>query len=100
MDVMPFCVATLRNRISSVNLVGMRRSGMPREEIRAVREAYRDLLRTGLTRQDLVAELRKRGEGRFPALIEMAEFAEGAKRGIAPGMAPPKRGQVTVDELD
>ncbi len=91
MDVLPFSMATHRNRIAGVNLVGMRRAGMDRSEIQAVREAFRDLVRNGLMRQDLISELRARGEGRFPALIEMAEFAEGAKRGLAPGVRKGKR---------
>lgn len=100
MDVLPFCTLILRNRISGVNLVGMRRSGMDRREIQAVRDAYRDLIRTGLARQDLIAELRARGEGRFPALIEMAEFAEGAKRGLAPGLKTAKRDAYEGDGID
>lgn len=100
MDVLPFCTLILRNRVSGVNLVGMRRAGMDRREIQAVRDAYRDLIRTGLARQDLIAELRARGEGRFPALIEMAEFAESAKRGLAPGMRTAKRDPIDADEID
>ena len=38
-DVPPFCVVGARNTISSVNLVGMRRSGMPRDHITMVRRA-------------------------------------------------------------
>ncbi len=99
MDMLPFCTAILRNRIAGVNLVGMRRAGMDRLEIQAVRDAYRDLVRTGMARQDLIAELRARGEGRFPALLEMASFAENAKRGLAPGLRTARRDSFEGDML-
>jgi UDP-N-acetylglucosamine acyltransferase len=100
MDMLPFCTAILRNRLAGVNLVGMRRAGMPRDEIQAVRDAYRDLVRTGLARQDLIHELRVRGEGRFPALMEMAEFAERATRGLAPGLRTAKRDPIDMGAAD
>ena len=97
MDVLPFSTSILRNRISGVNLIGMRRSGMDRREIQAVRDAFRDLVRPGLARQDLIGELRSRGEGRFPALVEMAEFAESARRGLAPGLRTAKRDRLDAE---
>ncbi len=88
MDVPPFCVVDERNRLGRVNIVGLRRSGMEKHEVEAVKLAFRELLRGTTSRAGLLEELRRRGR-EAPALVEMADFIEGSKRGICPaGRAP------------
>ncbi len=89
MDVPPFCVVDERNRLGRVNLIGLRRSGMGPGEIDAVKRAFRELLRGSASRTALLEELRARGR-EAPALIEMADFIEGSKRGICPAGRPPR----------
>lgn len=85
MDVPPFCVVNERNRLGSVNLVGMRRSGMPRTEITAVRETFRAVFRHPTPREDMLGYLAERAE-EVPALAELHEFVSHSKRGIVPGI--------------
>lgn len=84
MDVPPFCLVPERNRIVGINLVGLRRSGMPREHITKVRQAFRDALRPALQRDEMVAILRDLGSD-CPPVMEMADFVAEAKRSIIPG---------------
>ncbi|MBA4027901.1 MAG: acyl-[acyl-carrier-protein]--UDP-N-acetylglucosamine O-acyltransferase [Planctomyces sp.] len=80
-DVPPFCVAWGRNALSGVNLVGMRRAGIPRDQITEVRRAFDDLLRKWAGRQETVAELERRGAS-CPPLLEMARFISESKRSL------------------
>lgn len=91
LDVPPFCMVNERNRIGGLNTVGLRRSGMPREHITALRKAFRDLLRTPQPRAAVIAELTRRGES-CPPIAEMARFIAASKRGICPGMGKGLRG--------
>jgi UDP-N-acetylglucosamine acyltransferase len=94
-DVAPFLIARIgRNELSGVNVVGMRRAGLAREAIAAVRRAYRTLFlrRRNLraAREQLFAE--EEAHGALTAEVrEMLEFIERSKRGVcfaarAPGL--------------
>ena len=85
MDVPPFCTVSERNRIGSLNLVGLRRAGFPRDHISELSRAFREVLRDPMPRADVIAELARRGET-CPPLAEMAAFVAASKRGITPGM--------------
>lgn len=91
LDVPPFCMVNERNRIGGINQVGLRRSGMPREQITELRRAFRDVLRTPMPRKEAIAILRERGAACGP-VNELADFIESSKRGICPGMGKPARG--------
>lgn len=82
-DVPPFCMTAQRNMLVGLNLVGMRRSGMPRHEIDAVRLAYREVFRMNPPRAELLAQLKERGE-QSEAVRYMYEFVLGTKRSITP----------------
>ena len=82
-DVPPFCMSAQRNMLVGLNLIGMRRSGMARDEIDAVRRAYRELLRRNPPRDELLGELERRGEN-SPAVHHMYEFVRDTKRSITP----------------
>lgn len=90
MDVPPFCMSSERNRISGVNLIGLRRSGMDRKDISAVRRAFRAAFYPSLTRTEQIEVLRPLAEESEP-VREMLEFVESAKRSICGGpMRPPR----------
>lgn len=78
-DVPPFCLAAHRNTLVGLNLVGMRRSGMPREEIDAVRRAFREVLAPNPQRGEMIEMLAERGQT-SPAVREMHDFIAGTKR--------------------
>lgn len=53
-DVPPFCVSGARNKVTGINVVGMRRNGVPRDDISAVRKAFRLLFSRSLTRPEML----------------------------------------------
>ncbi len=91
LDVPPFCVVNERNRLGHVNLVGMRRSGMNREEVKAVHRAFRKVLRNASTTSETLAYLAEEGL-QWPAVQEMHDFIAQTKRGIVPGLGRGTRG--------
>jgi UDP-N-acetylglucosamine acyltransferase len=80
-DLPPFLMGEGRNRVVGVNVVGMRRAGMPSDQINAVREAYRILF---LQRMVLPAALEhiERAVGNVEAVAELLAFVRASKRGI------------------
>ena len=90
MDVPPFCMVNERNRLGGLNLVGMRRNGVSRDEITEVRRAFRDCFRRPMPQADMQAMLDQRAAS-SPAVGELAEFMRHSKRGICPGMGRPPR---------
>ena len=84
-DLAPFWIVQGRiNELHGVNVVGMRRAGVPREEITAVREAYKLINRSGRVIPDAVAEIEAR-YGTMPAVRTLVVFIRASKRGICTG---------------
>ncbi|MDI1289977.1 MAG: acyl-ACP--UDP-N-acetylglucosamine O-acyltransferase [bacterium] len=94
-DIPPFCVCAARNTINTVNLVGLRRAGYPREQITSVRNAFWYVFRRNLLRKDTITELMARGKD-CPLVMEQAEFVASATRPIARG----GKGSQTTDSVD
>jgi UDP-N-acetylglucosamine acyltransferase len=89
-DLPPFFMLTGGNIAGSINLVGMRRAGMPSPEIDDVRWVFKVLYRRGLTRKQAVAELETRADR--PRVAELLAFIEQSERGIVPGVGSARRG--------
>lgn len=81
-DVPPYCTAYGRNVLAGLNLVGMRRAGIPREQITQAREAFRLCFRSGMQRGEMVPRLRELG-AHCPPVMEMADFVASCTRTIA-----------------
>ena len=85
-DCLPFVVTDgVPARARAVNVVGLRRAGVGAASARALREAYRTLLRAGLP---LAAALDQLAASADPLVRELAEFARSSARGFshaAPG---------------
>lgn len=80
-DLPPFWVMQDMNRVCGVNVIGMRRAGMPTNEIQAVRRAFRFIYIERVTIP--VALMRMEAElGDVPAVRELIEFIRSSKRGI------------------
>lgn len=80
-DIPPFWVMQEVNWVCGVNVIGMRRAGIPTAEIQAVRRAFRIIYRERLT--VAAAVLRVQAElGQFAAVRELVEFIRSTKRGI------------------
>lgn len=93
LDVPPYFMVTGDNIAGSLNLVGMRRSGMTREQIDSVRWIYRVLMRSGLPPRAALVQLRERAGD--PLVDEYIRFVETAKRPIIHGTGRAARGSVT-----
>lgn len=83
MDVPPFCLAYGHNAMAGINLVGLRRAGLPREQITRIREAFRLAFRRPLTKPERTAVLEKLGAD-CPPVMEMARFVAEAKKIVLP----------------
>lgn len=80
-DVPPFLIACRRNRVAGLNSIGLRRSGLSRQQRGEIKEAFRLLYKSGLNTAQALEEARKREWG-----AEGSEFfqfvANAKKRGI------------------
>jgi UDP-N-acetylglucosamine acyltransferase len=80
-DVPPFLIVQGFNNILGVNVVGMRRAGVPTPHIDAVRRAYFLMFKMGLTvTQGADRMLAEHGD--IPEVQELANFIRSAGRGI------------------
>ncbi len=81
-DVPPFLLAEGSPAVArGVNVVGLRRAGMPPGDRRVIQDAYRILYRSGLTPQGAVERIRRELPP-IPPLTLLLEFIAGARRGI------------------
>lgn len=81
-DIIPYVTAQGdRARPVGLNLVGMRRNGYTREQIKAVKHVFKTLFFRGLPLKDAVAKLRADNLPAEAALI--LDFVEASKRGVA-----------------
>lgn len=88
-DLPPFFTLTGINTAGSLNVVGLRRSGMSADQIHDVRWVYKTLYRAGLSITEAKEVLRERADS--PIVAEYLQFIEASKRGICPGVPQPKR---------
>jgi UDP-N-acetylglucosamine acyltransferase len=81
-DVPPFCItqSMTANIVTGLNLIGLRRAGMPEAERKALERAFRTLYRSGLPLKAALA--RMVAEAETEAEQEMIEFIRSSKRGI------------------
>jgi UDP-N-acetylglucosamine acyltransferase len=83
-DLPPFLLSVGRNTVNGVNVIGMRRAGMPAEEIAAVRAAFHILYRQNQMLSVAVQRL-ERELGHIASVREMVEFIRTTKRGVLGG---------------
>jgi UDP-N-acetylglucosamine acyltransferase len=80
-DGLPFVITDGNpGRARGLNVVGLRRAGVAASQVRALKEAYRLLLRSALPLERALARMAAIGD---PLVDEMAAFARSAKRGFA-----------------
>ncbi|HKQ03558.1 MAG TPA: acyl-ACP--UDP-N-acetylglucosamine O-acyltransferase [Blastocatellia bacterium] len=79
-DCLPFVTTDgVPGRACGLNVVGLRRAGFTASELRALKEAYRLLLRAGLP---LDAALQQLGQMNDANVNELIQFVRGSKRGF------------------
>ena len=74
--------------VRGVNVVGLRRAGMPAAERRVLQDAYRLLYRSGLVPEKALERIRSELPS-LPPIVRLVEFIAGARRGIC---GPPRHG--------
>jgi UDP-N-acetylglucosamine acyltransferase len=85
-DCLPFVITDgVPARARGLNVVGLRRAGFGAADLRALKEAYRLLLRAGLPLQEALARL---DAVAHPLAVEMAAFVRGSRRGITRAGSP------------
>lgn len=95
-DIPPFCVTQGdRAQLVGINVVGLKRAGFGRDELGAVRTAYKRLFRTQETRMVALEKVEKELASESELVREMCDFIRASKRGIA---APRSAGVPDVDE--
>lgn len=82
-DLPPYFMALERNTVVGLNLVGMRRSGMSREEIAAVRSAFSEVFRKHPPMNEMRDMLEERAKN-SKAVGEILDFIKLSKRPICP----------------
>lgn len=81
-DVPPFALTDAEGRIAGLNRVGLRRNEFGRDEVVALREAYRILYGKSRSFQDSISELRSREM--TPATRKLLDFIQApSRRGIS-----------------
>jgi UDP-N-acetylglucosamine acyltransferase len=80
-DIPPFVIQQGLDTVSGINIVGMKRAGMARDQINAVRAAFRMLFREGLVLPAATAKM-ERDLGEFDVIQEMLSFLRGCTKGI------------------
>ena len=80
-DIAPFWIMQEVNQVCGVNVVGMRRAGIPSAEIQAVRRAFAIIYLEGLPISAALAKIEAQ-YGQFAAVRELVEFVRSSKRGI------------------
>jgi UDP-N-acetylglucosamine acyltransferase len=97
-DVPPYFMITGGNIIGSINIIGMRRSGMERSEITRRKEIYKLLYKSENSIKSSVAQLKDEGD---KVALEYVAFIESSRRGV---VAPyhhkrsERRGMATAHE--
>jgi UDP-N-acetylglucosamine acyltransferase len=82
-DIPPFMIQQYIDSVCGVNVIGMRRAGVPAEQIRDVRKAFHVLFREGLLIPAALAKIEQE-IGDSPAIVELVAFIRNSARGINP----------------
>ena len=87
-DLPPFMICfSKNNRVSGLNLIGMKRNGIPANSIKAMKQVYRIYFRSNLNPKDALKKIEDEVE-KTPEVEEFLEFVRTTERGI---LSPPER---------
>jgi UDP-N-acetylglucosamine acyltransferase len=81
LDLPPFWIVQEVNIARGVNVIGMRRAGIPTAEIQGVRRAYKTINRSGLTVTAALDQI-EAADGELPSVAELVAFIRESQRGI------------------
>lgn len=83
-DIPPFCINDGLNWIRTINAVGLKRNGFDSGRIRAVKEAFKIVFRSGLGLKESFARVEKEVE-QTADVRKMIDFIRASKRGVGSG---------------
>ncbi|QGY41048.1 acyl-ACP--UDP-N-acetylglucosamine O-acyltransferase [Pseudodesulfovibrio cashew] len=84
LDVPPFMLAHgVRGMLFGPNLIGLKRNGFSTEACKALKKAYKIIFRSGLTREEGMAQAEKELPG-IPEVERLTAFIREAKKGVTP----------------
>jgi UDP-N-acetylglucosamine acyltransferase len=92
-DIPPFILQEGFNCVSGLNLVGLRRAGISRESIDAIRQTYRILYKEGRTLPDALERI-EADWGTVAEVAEMLAFIRDSKIGINPARDLPRKTRI------
>jgi UDP-N-acetylglucosamine acyltransferase len=82
-DVPPYMLASgERAKLHGPNVIGLRRSGFPQEDISALKKAYRIIWRGG-HRKEVAMEMVEQEFGSLPSIKVLLEFLRTSNRGVS-----------------
>ncbi len=87
-DVPPYCISDMEHTVRALNLVGLKRAGLGREQIRALKAAFKILFRQRVNMKQALQQV----EAEVPPTAEvqyLLEFIRQSKRGVAMGPKSP-----------
>lgn len=88
LDIAPFTIVADRNELYGLNLVGLRRRGVPRENIHALKACYKEVLVESSNIKEKASELLKSEYGEIDEARRFLEFFRSGKRGFARASKP------------
>lgn len=80
-DLPPYCVARDNNTLCGLNVVGMRRAGVPVQQRTELKQAYHRMFRSGLPFKEALNALKTEGPHN-PLTQDWIRFFEGCRRGL------------------
>lgn len=83
-DIPPFCINDEMSWIRAINTVGLKRNGFDARRIRAIREAFKVIFRTGMGLEKALGKVENELEV-TDDVRRMIEFIRSSKRGIGSG---------------
>ena len=88
-DVPPFCIMDGTHTLRGINLVGLKRAGIPSKSIHALRHAFTTLFGTRQNLKLAIERVEKTGPSE-PEVTELLNFIKSSTRGVAFGPHDPQ----------
>jgi UDP-N-acetylglucosamine acyltransferase len=100
-DVPPFCIMDGTHTLRGINVVGLKRAGIPSKSIHALRHAFTALFGTRQNLKLAVERFTKSaGAGNCAEVVEMIDFIRASKRGVAFGPLDDRASNTDDDSQD
>lgn len=79
-DVAPYCLATERNALIGLNVVGLRRRGLARPVLRELKQAFRSVNASNVNPRKIAADMLSTGAVESAEALRFLEFYQGGRK--------------------